>query len=135
MKNQSLPIRIAAALLAALVLYTVLWFLIPFRTYRGYEAAMPADIDTEIQYPHLFTWKGSIRMFVNAYSALEIVPGVFGGYDLYAVFAGMSRDYRIALDGEMIPLEPINEECEILLDECRSHLQEYLNRAEDIWAF
>ena len=49
------------------------------------------------------------------------------------IFAGMTEEYRIPVDRELIPLERTNEECEILLDESRSHMLEYLAWAEENW--
>lgn len=132
-KKKKLILYSAVGLLAVLLFCGTLWYMVPYRSYQAYEAAMPAEIDTEITYPTVFRWRGRIRMFVNAYSALEIVPGVFGGSELYAVFAGMSEDYRIPVDGDLIPLGVINEECEILLDESRETMKEYLAWALDNW--
>jgi len=134
-KNKKRMFCAAGVLLALVLAYGLFWYLVPCRSYKGYEAAMPEKIETEIQYPTVFGLRGRIRMFVNAYSALEIVPGVFGGADLYAVFAGMAEDYRIAVDRHLIPLDVINEECEILLDQSRDYMLEYLAWAEENWGF
>jgi|GEM_PF-1860485 len=134
-RNKKRMLYAAGVLLALVVAYGLFWYLVPWRSYKGYEAAMSREIDTEIEYPTIFGLRGHIRMFVNDYSALEIVPGVFGGADLYVLFAGMSEDYRIPVDRELIPLDTINEECEILLDQSRGYMLEYLAWAEENWGF
>ncbi len=134
-KKKKIAMAAGSVLLALLVFYGLFWYLIPWRSYRKYEAVMPRDIEVEIRYPTILSLRGRIRMFVNEYSALELVPGVFGGVDHYAIFAGMTQDYRIPVDAELIPLHSINEECEILLDESRAYMREYLRWAEENWGF
>lgn len=132
-KKKKIALMALGAVLIIALTHVLFWYLVPYRSYQEYEASMPAEIETEIRYPTVFSLRGRIRMFVNDYSALEMVPGVFGGADLYVVFAGMTEEYRIPVDRELIPLERTNEECEILLDESRSHMLEYLAWAEENW--
>ena len=108
---------ITAAVVAAILL--ALWLCLPFRAYLSYkEGAERLSYDAEVDFPGVFS-PGEIRIFTSDYAAVALVPSLSGNAEIYALFSGMTRDYRIALDSELIPYEAINEECEILLDEQR----------------
>ena len=129
-------IRALALCAALLLLYTALWAILPRRQYAQYCAALPAGADhIEIETPGFFSFHGVIRMYASDYAALEIRPRLLSGTSVYVLFAGLQQEYCIPVDRELIPLEATNEECEILLDENRPVLLEYLAQAGQLWGF
>ena len=129
-------VRALALCAALLLLYTALWVILPRRQYAQYCAALPADADhIEIETPGFFSFHGVIRMYASDYAALEIRPWLLSGTSVYVLFAGLQQEYCIPVDRELIPHEATNEECEILLDENRPVLLEYLAQAGQLWGF
>jgi len=122
---------ITAAVVAAILL--ALWLCLPFRAYLSYkEGAEQLSYDAEVDFPGVFS-PGEIRIFTSDYAAVVLEPSLSGNAEIYALFSGMTKDYRIALDSELIPYEAINEECEILLDEQREDMLAALSEAKAVF--
>lgn len=124
-------IILAAAALAVIML--VFWLCLPFRTYLSYkEGTEQLSYYTEVDFPGVFS-PGEIRIFTSDYAAVVLEASLSGNAEIYALFSGVTRDYRIALDSELIPYEAVNEECEILLDEQREDMIAALSEAKAVF--
>ncbi|MBQ5813237.1 MAG: hypothetical protein IIW34_03715 [Clostridia bacterium] len=128
--NRQMIILTAAALTVAMLAF---WLGLPFRAYMSYkEGAEQLSYDAEVDFPGVFS-PGEIRIFTSDYAAVVLEPSLSGNAEIYALFSGMTRDYRIALDNELIPYEAVNEECEILLDEQREDMIAALSEAKAVF--
>ncbi|MBQ5814334.1 MAG: hypothetical protein IIW34_09315 [Clostridia bacterium] len=124
-------IILAAAALAVIML--VFWLCLPFRAYLSYKGgAEQLSYNAEVDFSGVFS-PGEIRIFTSDYAAVVLEPSLSGNAEIYALFSGVTRDYRIALDSELIPYEAVNEECEILLDEQREDMFAALSEAKAVF--
>lgn len=124
------------AVLAMLLLlcYVAVWFVVPYRRYRSYTQKINPDYKTEVYLPKFFSFKGKIVMTESDYASLVIKPGAFSGSRLFISLKGVTKEYLIETDRELIPLAPVNEETEILLDQSRERLLDMLKWAESSWS-
>ncbi|MEA4920274.1 MAG: hypothetical protein VB078_05085 [Clostridiaceae bacterium] len=122
--------KYAVLAMALLLCYVAVWFALPYRRYRSYTQKSNPDYQTEVYFPNFFSFKGKIVMVESDYASLVIEPGVFSGSRLFISLKGVTKEYLIETDSELIPLAPVNEETEILLDQSRERLLDMLKWAE-----
>lgn len=128
-KKKKIILSIVA--LAAAV-YAAAWLFLPYGRYKNFQET-DCPWETEVSFPGIFSFSGSITMKLNNGASLIFEPGVFSGCDIFIFLRGGDRDYRIEADRELIPLYAVNEECEKLLDNYRISLLEMLSWAEENW--
>lgn len=116
-----------------LLCYVAVWFAVPYRRYKAYTQKINPDYQTEVYFPKFFSFKGKIVMAESDYASLVIKPGAFSGSRLFISLKGVTKDYLIEADRELIPYAPVNEEAEILLDQSRARLLDMLKWAESSW--
>lgn len=103
-----------------LALYIVLWLTFPYSTYNKANKAR-GDFEIDASMPGLLSGP-TVDVKVSGYASLVIEYTFFGKADYYVALAGVERDYLIPIDTDIIPINAINEECEILFDTVRDEL-------------
>lgn len=117
---------------AVAAVYLAVWLIVPVSRYSRYrEAAAASGFESHVDSPGLFSFTGEIELRKSAYAALVVQPGLFSEARFYLTLEGVGKSYHIEVDRELIPLRPVNEETELLLDESRDELLEMLSWVEE----